>query len=175
MKIWLISDTHFGHENMYKFVGLDGVTRVRAKFQNAKEADEYMIEAWNSCVKPEDHIYHLGDVAFGPIDIVTKLQGKKRLVLGNHDFEKMAGYHAAGFQKIYGMKRMGNLWLTHAPVHPGQIGGKVLGNVHGHIHERPSPEGPYVNVSVEQIDYKPVLLDEVISTLEKRAKLCDIG
>jgi calcineurin-like phosphoesterase family protein len=91
--IFLISDTHFGHENMYKFTGLDGL-RVRAKFANASEGDEYMIQAWNQTVKPQDHVYHLGDVAFGPISIVQKLNGHKRLVLGNHDFEKMHGYHA---------------------------------------------------------------------------------
>jgi len=163
--IFLISDTHFGHENMYKFTGLDGL-RVRARFANASEGDEYMIQAWNQTVKPQDHVYHLGDVAFGPIGIVQKLNGHKRLVLGNHDFEKMQGYHTVGFQKIYGMKRLGALWLTHAPLHPEQIGGKVLGNVHGHIHERSSPVGQYFNVSVERIGYTPIALEAVIAQLK---------
>ena len=43
MQIWLISDTHFFHENMYKFIGWDGVTRTRAKFTSAAEGDEYMM------------------------------------------------------------------------------------------------------------------------------------
>ena len=164
--IYLISDTHFGHENMYRFLGLDGVTRVRHKFKDSAEGDAFMVAAWNKVVRQQDHVYHLGDVAFGPVDIVRQLNGHKRLVLGNHDFPKMAGYHAAGFQKIFGMRRLGGLWLTHAPLHFSVLGGKVIGNVHGHIHERASPPGKYVNVSVEQIDYTPIALDVVLERLK---------
>lgn len=31
----------------------------------------------------------------------------------------------------------------------------------GHIHQNPSPEGPYRNVSVEAIDYTPVNIEEL--------------
>ena len=69
------------------------------------------------------------------------------------------------------------LLLTHVPVHPsnlrvyavegeheeGDVGTvqKTFLNVHGHIHQNPSPEGPYRNMSVEAIDYTPVNIEDL--------------
>jgi calcineurin-like phosphoesterase family protein len=36
--------------------------------------------------------------------------------------------------------------------------------VHGHVHSNPSPEGPYTCVSVEQINYTPIHIEEVRTT-----------
>lgn len=38
-------------------------------------------------------------------------------------------------------------------------------NVHGHIHQNPSPTSRHFNASVERIDYRPVLLKQVIDQL----------
>lgn len=173
-RIWLISDTHFGHENMYRFTTSDGVTRVRARFNSATEGDTYMIDRWNSTVSPTDHVYHIGDVAVGRpswsrdrfVKFIRNLHGHKRLVLGNHDRLNIRSYIDAGFQKIVGMHRLFDCWLTHAPVHEMQLGEKVLGNIHGHIHYRDSPPGRYFNASVERIDYTPVDFELVRAHLE---------
>lgn len=162
VRIWVISDTHFGHENMYKFVGANGL-RVRRRFEHAQEADECMYDLWAERVRPDDHIYHLGDVAmnFAPyVRRIKALPGHKRLLLGNHDKGKLAEYIAAGFEKIASCR----MWdrktalLTHIPVHPDST---TAVNVHGHIHERTLP-GRYANVCVEHTDYAPVLLEEII-------------
>ena len=58
--IFIISDTHFSHENMYQFFNYDG-TKMRP-WNRAEDADDFMIEKWNSMVKPNDKVYHLGDV-----------------------------------------------------------------------------------------------------------------
>lgn len=156
--IFVISDTHFGHTNMLKFVGVDGVTPVRV-FSSVDEMNETIIDRWNATVRPSDHVYHLGDVAIVKRDLilVKRLQGKLRLVAGNHDiyFEEYAKY----FQKVCGSRVLDNMLLTHFPVHPTSLG-RFLGNIHGHIHERPSPSGPYLNVSVEAVDYTPVSLED---------------
>jgi calcineurin-like phosphoesterase family protein len=34
-------------------------------------------------------------------------------------------------------------------------------NVHGHIHSNASPDGPYRCVCVEQVDYRPINIDEL--------------
>lgn len=51
--------------------------------------DEWLINRWNSQVAKRDHVYILGDFAFGHpksvIKILGKLNGKKYLILGNHD------------------------------------------------------------------------------------------
>lgn len=154
MTIWLISDTHFGHENIIGYCG--------RPFVNAAEMDEAMVERWNALVKPSDKVYHLGDVAMkkAHLAIVSRLHGKKRLIRGNHDIFDTKDYLAVGFQEILGVRVLNNLLLSHFPVHPDSLG-RFAGNVHGHIHEKPSPEGLYLNVSVERIWYQPVTLEDV--------------
>lgn len=164
-RIFVISDTHFGHENMYGFTYTCGGTerRVRHEFAGSADADAEMIKRWNATVEPEDHVYHLGDVAFGSsgLAVVKYLTGHKRLVLGNHDKDKITNYLAAGFQKVsayhYGFK---GFMLSHIPLHPMSIKSGWL-NVHGHMHQRPPYSDQYRNVSVERINYTPVLLESL--------------
>ena len=84
--IWFISDTHFCDEDIMRFEPIlpDGVhTRT--------DLDEYIIERWNSVVRPEDVVYHLGDVGkFSSEEdaeqIIKRLNGDKYLIMGNHDY-----------------------------------------------------------------------------------------
>lgn len=55
-QIWLISDTHFGHEKIIEYTG--------RPFKNAAEMDQCIADNWADCVKPQDLVYHLGDVAW---------------------------------------------------------------------------------------------------------------
>jgi calcineurin-like phosphoesterase family protein len=170
MTIFFISDTHFGHENILTFTGQDG-QRIR-RFEFVEEMDEHMVECWNRVVRPIDHVYHLGDVTMirgtatkclmmaSPLQYVRRLNGHKRLILGNHDHCPMTAYRTVGFEKIYGVKLVDRFLCSHVPVHEGSIG-KARANIHGHIHEKPSPPGPYYNVSVEARAYTPVSLEEI--------------
>ena len=124
-----------------------------------------MVENWNSVVQPSDTVYHLGDVYFGKVnaEIVHRLNGRKYLILGNHDDTRCPVLNKA-FRKI-------RLWvpikdkgivLSHVPVHPDQLDTYEAGvNVHGHIHDRVISDPRYINVSVEQTNYTPIHLDEV--------------
>lgn len=51
--------------------------------------NETLIRNWNSCVQPTDEVYHLGDFAFSDAEtifkIIHRLNGKKYLIMGNHD------------------------------------------------------------------------------------------
>lgn len=164
MTIWFISDTHFSHENIIRYAG--------RPFSNADAMNEAIVERWNSVVKPGDHVYHLGDVAFSKpaLQIVRRLKGTKRLILGNHDTLAAIDYNSVGFQKILGARVFDGILFTHYPIHPMSAGGdfkdgvrigRIIGNAHGHIHERDAPKGPYVNLSVEHTNYTPVSLEEV--------------
>jgi calcineurin-like phosphoesterase family protein len=129
--------------------------------------NEHMIEKWNSVVKPGDKVYHLGDVFFGDKDVFKKLwprlNGRKRLVVGNHDDVKFLS-SGSFFEKVMLWRKFDSLLFTHVPVHASVLGEgrfkneKVL-NVHGHIHQNPSPPGQYKCVCVEQTDYTPVHID----------------
>lgn len=155
--IWLISDTHFNHANIIKYCD--------RPYKYTTEMDWDMVEKWNSVVKPNDHVYHLGDVYMnaskGYIEnLLSKLNGKKRLILGNHDNGKdqILQRH---FEKIMLWRNFENVILTHVPLRVDSIPGGKRINVHGHIHEKPSPDGPYKCVCVEQINYTPINLDEL--------------
>jgi calcineurin-like phosphoesterase family protein len=164
-RIFVISDTHFGHENMYTFVTFDGVTRVREAFASAVDADAEMVRRWNATVTPQDHVYHLGDVAMGSqaLRIVQHLNGHKRLILGNHDREPVLNYRGVGFQKVMGCHQFRRgIWFTHIPMHSENLGPAGI-NVHGHIHEKEPFSPQHRNVSVERVNYTPVLLESVLA------------
>ena len=147
-------------------------------FTSAQEMDETMILRWNTAVRPQDKVYHLGDVTMDParyLRLISRLNGHKRLILGNHDSGTVQEYLAAGFQKIYGCRVLDQILFTHIPVHPSALG-RFKANVHGHVHEKPSPEPvvrvknddpgrtslvPYINVSVEVTEYRPITFEEV--------------
>ena len=133
--------------------------------------NEHMIDRWNSVVKPGDNVYHLGDVWFGGRDkphhwLMGRLNGRKSLIVGNHDD---IPYMAAGgwWRKIEMWKVMRdfNMLLTHVPVHESCIQERMVVNggvnVHGHIHLREAPKGPYACVCVEQTNYTPVNMEEL--------------
>lgn len=132
--IFFISDTHFGHANMLKFTNWDG-SRMRP-FNSIEELDELMIENWNKMVKPTDKIYHLGDVCYkcGNRDqIMSRLNGEKVLIKGNHDKDQL-GWYMKYFKDIRGTVHIdGNYLLSHFPIHPDSKGRFVRG-LHGHIH-----------------------------------------
>jgi calcineurin-like phosphoesterase family protein len=158
---YFISDTHFGHDAVYKFTNFDG-SRVRDFANSAEEGDQVMIDRWNSVVKPSDKVYHLGDVAFPrrKLAILGQLNGKKILIKGNHDIFDLKDY-TKYFVDIRGAHELYKMMLTHIPIHPEQLG-RFDANIHGHIHDRKIDDKRYVNVSVEQINATPISLDEVL-------------
>lgn len=177
--IWVISDTHFNHENILTFTDSSTGNLVRPGFSSVEEMNEIMIQRWNEVVKPGDTVYHLGDVVFG-LDKqswldkhMPRLMGKKRLLFGNHDDPKH--FVGAGhFSKtaLWRMFKEFNILMTHVPVHPSTLGEprfeqRRMLNVHGHIHQNPSPNGPYKCVCVEQTDYRPVHIEDLAKIARK--------
>lgn len=170
-KTFVISDTHFNHAGILNFK--DYLNKPCREFDSVDQMNECMFDNWNSVVCPEDTVYHLGDVLFGHnkdkwlADNFDKLNGKKHLILGNHDNPK---FLAPYFRSISLWKDMSDigLLLSHTPQHASTLaeshrfGCKPLLNVHGHIHTNPSPEGPYKCVSVEQINYTPLNMEELV-------------
>ncbi len=160
-KIWVVSDTHFGHNNIIKY------SPERSHFKTIEEHDEQLIDNWNSVVRSQDVVYHLGDFCFGKdrVDIAGQLRGNKKLVLGNHDTYDI-NHYLKYFVKIHGsvalrrLKKYGVL-LTHIPVSTSQFPRFDL-NIHGHTHSRNLEDTRYVNVSVEQTNLAPVELDQII-------------
>jgi len=168
--IWLISDTHFNHAKILNFKDYAGLPP--RSFDNVDQMNQVMLDNWADTVKPADTVIHCGDVLFGENKVdwleanFAKLPGKKRLVLGNHDNVK---FLAPFFKDIQLWIELPGVICTHTPLHESTLGerhrwgdGPLL-NAHGHIHSNPSPDGPYKCVCVEQINYKPINLDELVN------------
>ena len=149
-RVMILSDTHFWHRN------------IVADQNRPSNHTEVMMYRWRKTVSEDDILLHLGDIVHG-ISLGQLAQRfpdlppkRKFLLLGNHDSAgRIAIFMDHGWQVLdpfearYGGVR---LFFTHEPleeVPPGAI------NVHGHLHNRPAPSDRHINVSVEQLDYRP--------------------
>jgi calcineurin-like phosphoesterase family protein len=176
--VWFISDTHFGHDNILKFNIGETDQKMRPDFHDTRHMDEIMIENWNRVVKPQDKIYHLGDVCFSQQvldEVMPRLNGKKRLVLGNHDNLPMTSYMKY-FQEISSWAQFKRndvgLYCCHFPLHSSAYEMRagdhtIRANVHGHIHCDVINDPRYINVCVEQTNYTPVHIDTLIARAKK--------
>lgn len=156
-----ISDTHFGHKGICEFVTHDN--KPVRPWNTPEEMDEEMTQLWNETVKPEDKVYHLGDVVINRrhLSILSKLNGRKILIKGNHDLFKLPDY-LTHFKDIRAYHVVSNVIMSHIPLHPLSKG-RFRGNIHGHTHTNVIPDPWYQCVCVEQIGYKPIPLDEVLA------------
>jgi calcineurin-like phosphoesterase family protein len=157
---FIISDTHFSHTNICRFLREDG-TPLRP-WDDVDAMDEAMVNNWNSVVRPNDTVYHLGDVVINrrALQILDRLNGSKRLILGNHDIFDHSDY-TKYFKRLHGSHKLNNLLLTHIPVHVDSVPKWALANVHGHIHAQDVNHPLFYNVSVENINYTPISLEDL--------------
>lgn len=169
-KIWVASDHHFGHNNILRFTDKNGELIRGNIFKNIEEHDTSIINWHNELVKPEDHVYFLGDFSINKkfISYAKWMNGHKRLVRGNHDIARTKDYLVAGFGEIYGVRvwPAHNLIFSHIPLHPSSLTGRNWTNIHGHTHqnivelEDGEPDKRYRCVSLEHTNYRPVLIME---------------
>ena len=176
---FIVSDTHFGHEKTCTvFTRSDG-SPLRP-FANADEMNEAMVKAWNDRVKPNDRLYHLGDVVINRkyLSILDRLNGRKCLIKGNHDIFKLEEY-SKYFDDVRGYHVLDGMILSHVPIHPDSLA-RFGCSIHGHLHANRvmKPRGVdsktgeilysneidprYHNVSVEHLpDYAPISLEDL--------------
>ena len=181
--VFLVSDTHFGHAGVCRFTRNDGVTKLRP-WSDPEEMDEAMVKAWNDRVKPTDKVYHLGDVVINrkSLSIMSRLNGDKVLIRGNHDIFKDTDYREH-FRELRAYHVMNGMILSHIPVHAESLG-RFGVNIHGHLHANrvrkargvdartgevlysDAIDPRYHCVCVEQTDFAPILFEEVIARIE---------
>lgn len=158
---FLISDTHFGHEKTCTTFKRSNGSPLRP-FANADEMNEEMVRRWNAVVRPNDKVYHLGDVVINRkfLPILDRLNGKKRLVRGNHDIFPTKDY-LKYFDEIYGVRVLADMILSHIPLARDCITERFNVNVHGHLHANSMDDDRYICVCVENINYMPISIDDV--------------
>ena len=182
--VFLVSDTHFGHAGVCRFTEADGVTKIRP-WTDPNEMDEEMIRRWNDRVRPNDKVYHLGDVVINrrALPTLARLNGDKVLIRGNHDIFRDEEYREY-FRELRAYHVMNGMILSHIPLHEASLG-RFGVNIHGHLHTNRvkrargidartgatlySTENDvrYHCVCVEQTDFAPILFEDVIKRIRE--------
>ena len=176
--IFLVSDTHFGHAGVCRFMREDGVTKLRP-WDDPAEMDEAMVKLWNETVRPNDKVYHLGDVVINrkALQIMHRLNGDKVLIKGNHDIFRLDEY-TPFFRDIRGYHVLNGLILSHIPVHEESLA-RFGCNIHGHLHSNrvmkvkhkgaaPEIDPRYFCACVEQTEFKPIAFEEVMKRVKEQ-------
>lgn len=179
---FFISDTHFGHEKCWSTFKRSDGSPLRP-FSSTEEMDETMIENWNRVVGPNDTVYHLGDVVINKkfLPQISRLNGKKKLIFGNHDIFKPQEYKDAGFYDFHAYRVFVDDFIcSHIPIHPDCVTERYVCNVHGHLHAnrvmkwhdfwRSDVDPRYFNVSVEQINYTPISFEDLRAKIKEQQK-----
>lgn len=162
--IFVISDLHLGHENILKFEHKG--KRLR-EFDNIQQMHTCIMDNWVSVVREQDKVYVLGDICFRweYMSLFEKLPGHKRLIMGNHDQFDMKVY-LQHFEKVFGARQLNGVWLTHIPIHVDSVSEpRVKLNIHGHLHANKIDHPKYFNASCECVNYTPVSIEKVLSTI----------
>lgn len=173
--VFLVSDTHFGHAGVCRFLREDG-TKLRP-WEDPEEMDEAMVKAWNETVKPTDKVYHLGDVVINRKALKTlhRLNGDKVLIKGNHDIFRLEEY-TQHFREVRAYHVMNGMILSHIPLHPESLG-RFGVNIHGHLHSNRVMKDNgyggkvidprYHSVCVEMTDFRPILFEDVLKRIQE--------
>lgn len=156
---WFCSDLHFGHNNIGK---------MRNGVNSEEENRKRIIEDWKKVVKRSDVVFVLGDASFKKeqLEEFKHLNGRKMLVRGNHDQCRTKDY-LEYFEDVYGILKYKEFWLSHAPIHPDELRGKI--NLHGHVHNATVDDLRYFNCCPENL--WPIHGSSLISLEQIRFKI----
>jgi calcineurin-like phosphoesterase family protein len=142
-RYFFTSDTHFNHVNILKF---------QPDTRDAKTVEEMnrkMISNWQAQVRPEDHVFHLGDFAFGnqkdAKSILRQLPGRKHFVWGNHDKGIARDKEMqACFETIDHYKKLNidgeKVILFHFPIYEWEHMHHGAFHFYGHVHGSVTPQ-----------------------------------
>lgn len=167
-KNFYTSDLHFNHEKIYS-------NGTRPPFKTAAEAQEAIINNFNSVVKPNDNLYILGDLTLSAsyddlVAFLRRLNGNKIVIQGNHDrqrtLEKLKEDKViANWHPWKGCKDQGvSIFMTHFVPLEAHTGPELKLYLHGHVHGnlRSILKCPLrIDVGVDFWNFYPFSMDKV--------------
>lgn len=174
--IYYTADLHFGHEA--------NLGKSARPFLTVDDMEVILVNNWNRAVKPEDTVYIIGDFISrsrrSPAHYLEQLNGKKHLVIGNHDGPWMKSCNLHKYFESVGSwaetrDRGKRVVMCHFPMVEwwGSKRGSIL--VYGHVHNR--KENPTYqilrslkhayNAGVDINDFTPVTMDQLIANHKK--------
>ncbi len=160
MARYLISDTHFDHNNIIKY--------ENRPFKSVQDMNHYLIKSWNEHVSESDVIIHMGDFSMATQErteeIISKLNGNIILLRGNHDQGTISEY-TFPYPYVESMTTQHNGYKYYCCHNKDNIPSywkhwKLVGHQHSNI-PFIDYENKTINVSVEVIDYKPLSFEKL--------------
>lgn len=169
--IYFTSDNHFDHDNI--------ICLCNRPFADVEEMNEIMVSKWNEKVKANDTVYIIGDLFYkssNPKLILSKLKGKKHLIIGNHDnsWLRLVDDTSQYFKSISNFLEISDgirgLTLCHYPMMTWKRNRKTY-MIHGHVHSDTSSDywhflkenGRILNAGVDINGYSPVSFEELLN------------
>jgi len=150
-KVWLCSDSHYGHKNICRGVtswrlpdGRIPIEKTR-DFDTIEQMNEAIVDGINSVVGQDDILIHLGDFSFGGFENIQKFRDRIickeiHLILGNHDthIENNKGDVQELFTSVNHYTRLlyknKTFVLSHFPISSWDSLNKGHIHLHGHVH-----------------------------------------
>lgn len=152
--VWFLGDLHLDHKAICKY---------RTGFKSVDEHNSVVKDNYHKVVTKRDKVFFMGDVAFSKEsleDVRTWVGEKKVLICGNHDLDHHSMKDLCEvFDEVYSLVKYKEFWLSHCPIHPNELRGKM--NIHGHVHQNSIDDRRYFNASMENIGYTPIDLANV--------------
>lgn len=188
-RIWIVSDTHYGHGNIVKGVSTWQDTHACRDFSTLEEHDNTVVKNINDCVDKDDYLYHLGDWSFGGREKVAEFRNRIKcknviITFGNHDVH-IAGNHILKYKNRFVNAQdlfngcytiLEKKWqqqryvLCHYPIHSWHKIGKAI-HLYGHTHKELNYHPMAVCMSMEcHPEFRPFNLDEILNIVNERKK-----
>lgn len=164
MTRYLISDTHFDHENIIEY--------ENRPFDNMHEMNSELIKSWNETVSPSDVVIHMGDFSMAKQErteeIISKLNGNIILLRGNHDQGTISEY-TFPYPYVESMTTQHKGYKYYCCHRKDDIPSywkhwKLVGHQHSNI-PFIDYKNKVINLSVEVIDYKPLSFEKLHNCL----------
>lgn len=164
MSTFFTADTHFGHANIIKHHPRRG--------DSVEDMDAMLIEKWNATVGKHDDVWHLGDFAMGPSANVPSyfhaLNGRKHLVVGNHDHKPTQRLPWTSIQDIRNWRQKPlRAVLCHYPMVTWNGAHHGVWMLHGHSHGLLHDLNPTrMDVGIDtHPELRPYSLDEIAEAM----------
>ena len=153
------ADLHIGHTRIIEY--------CNRPFSSVEEMNEALVANWNATVTPEDSIYVLGDFANRDEHHFHRLNGRKFLIIGNHDRKPTLKLPWAETPQIYKEITVDEdgeqtrFVLMHYSIRSWNNMYRGVLHLYGHTHSRLPDSNRCLDVGVDCWDYRPVSVAQI--------------
>lgn len=172
---FVTADEHYFHGGIIEY--------TERPWPNVQAHNKGLVKNHNAVVGPDDSVWHVGDFTMATAEyagkvekqVLSRLNGRHHLVLGNHDEWKPFRYVRGGFWTVHT-----SVWLDYGDylfvlAHDPSIytileTQKNTFMLCGHIHklfQHLLPDKRIINVGVDAWDYTPVRMSRILDLIRQ--------